>query len=333
MHFPTFCISIWPTSAAPEGVTKKNLQSFPPTYGKSQRKPTWVHEHEHTWASCTYTCTHTTGKKRTPQKKKRKHCCSSFPKFDAICLFDTNQKVKIYIMDDTDAVNLLVCVFLVHTENINILWPLCGGAQISLPPCHISPEEAVNNEATVLNFLFHIYLCSYKKCSWTTVSTRVCLCRSKLRVHNNKYRNMQWLCEFGDTTVGKWGDRRGHLTPPVWEGFGFSGGGGAEGETSWTWKTGDFLQEQNLISHNYLCKCDKHHGRPGCTGALDTDWVICPDTLWAERSFSAGVNQGEKKQKLCYLNTRTQVHWWFEGGDWWRVWTCERWRVKGLRWF
>lgn len=33
------------------------------------------------------------------------------PEFHAICLLDTNQKVKIDIMDDTDAVNLLAHIF------------------------------------------------------------------------------------------------------------------------------------------------------------------------------------------------------------------------------
>lgn len=46
------------------------------------------------------------------------------PKFHTICHFDTNQKVKISIMDDTDAVNLLGHIFGAHTEQRNIVFPL-----------------------------------------------------------------------------------------------------------------------------------------------------------------------------------------------------------------
>lgn len=42
----------------------------------------------------------------------------------AICLLDTNQKVKIYLMDDRDSVNLLGHILWAHTEQINILCPL-----------------------------------------------------------------------------------------------------------------------------------------------------------------------------------------------------------------
>lgn len=46
------------------------------------------------------------------------------PSFDAICLFDTNQKVKLYIMDDMEAVNLLSHIFRAHMERINRLFRL-----------------------------------------------------------------------------------------------------------------------------------------------------------------------------------------------------------------
>lgn len=66
------------------------------------------------------------------------------PKFHAICLLDTNQKVKIYIMDDTDAVNLLAHIFWAHTEHINIFCPLRHkGRQAKLsdiPACQSHPR-------------------------------------------------------------------------------------------------------------------------------------------------------------------------------------------------
>lgn len=58
------------------------------------------------------------------REREKKTLLQLIPKFHAICLLDTNQKVKIYIMDDMDAVNLLAHIFWAHTEHINILCPL-----------------------------------------------------------------------------------------------------------------------------------------------------------------------------------------------------------------
>lgn len=58
------------------------------------------------------------------KRKKTKASLQLTPKIHAICLPDTNQKEKICIIDDTDAVNLLAHIFWAHTEHINTLGPL-----------------------------------------------------------------------------------------------------------------------------------------------------------------------------------------------------------------
>lgn len=95
----------------------------------------------------------------TKERERERMLLQLIPKFHAICLFDTNQKVKIYIMDDTDAVNLLAHVFRAHTERINILCPLRHkGRQAELadfPACWSHPHWRRRGAP-----LQHIYLCS-----------------------------------------------------------------------------------------------------------------------------------------------------------------------------
>ena len=122
MHSPSCCVSIWPTSWAPGGFWKK-LQSFLVTSSKSPRKQKW--DFEQTYSMFCFFIylfifeTQTFNFIFHVQKKK-----TLAPKIHSICLPDTNQKVKICIIDDRDAVNLLAHIFWAHTEHINILGPL-----------------------------------------------------------------------------------------------------------------------------------------------------------------------------------------------------------------
>lgn len=50
----------------------------------------------------------------------------------------------------------------------------------------------------------------------------------------------------------------------------------------------------NLISHNYLCKPDRHQGWPRNTELVDTDWVICPLLFRAE-----GLWELHRGEPLC----------------------------------
>lgn len=156
---------------------------------------------------------------------KKKPCsCWSAETFHLICLPDTNQKVKIYMVGDVGAVNLLAHVFLCHTERINALWPwdTRGGSsanKTSLPAGHIRSEESGNDKSHSPTF---IQTCS-SSTQWnqTIVRNR----RFFPSVHSDRtFRDAGWLASESVQTglsisnaqmglmaaggVGKWVGRR-----------------------------------------------------------------------------------------------------------------------------
>lgn len=76
----------------------------------------------------------------------------------------------------------------------------------------------------------------------------------------------------------------------------------------------------NRISHNYLCKPDRHQGWARSTELVDIDWVICPLLVEAEGLWD--LDCGEplcrceptpyRKQNPLSLNTKAHIHSWLE---------------------